>query len=60
VREHAPLTAASQDVEEDGVEDFSQAVDARSAMPFGARHMRLKVLPLGIGEIGRVSFSHAC
>jgi hypothetical protein len=54
------LTAASQDVEEDGVENFSQAVDAWSAMPFGARQVRLDVLPLIVREIGWVRFSHAC
>ena len=59
MREHAPLTSASQNVE-DGIENFSQAVDPWSAIPFGARHVRLNVLPLIMVEICWVRFSHAC
>ena len=59
VWEHAPLAAASQDVEY-GVEDLSQAVDPWSAVAQRARHVRLDVLPLIVGEIRQVRFSHAC
>jgi hypothetical protein len=40
VREHAPLTAALQQVE-DGVQDLTKAVGSRSSISFGGGHVGL-------------------
>jgi hypothetical protein len=50
VREQAPLATALQDVE-DGVKDFTKIVDPGASMAFGGRHVRLDVVPFGIGKI---------
>ena len=42
IRKHAPLAAASQDVEE-GVEDLAKAVDPRPSTSVGGRQMRLDI-----------------
>jgi hypothetical protein len=42
VREQAPLAAASDDVE-DGVEDLARAMDPRTSVFLGRRHVRLDV-----------------
>ena len=57
--EHAPLATAPQDVE-DGLEDLAKAVDPRSSMPIRSRHVRFYVVPLGIGKVRWVRFSHTC
>jgi hypothetical protein len=48
MRKHAPLAAASKDVEEDGVEDLTRTVDPRPPMFLGDWHVRLYVGPFGI------------
>src|SRR5215208_6388561 len=55
---HAPLAAASQDVE-DGVEDLTKAVDPRPSTSFRRGQMRLDVVPFSIGEVCWVRLSHA-
>ncbi len=60
MREHAPLAAASQDVE-DSVEDLTGAVDPWPPMSFGSGHVRLDVVPfIVIREICWVRLSHTC
>ena len=61
MRKHAPLlAAASQDVDVDGIEDLTWAVDHRASISFWCGHVRLDVVPFGIGEICWVRFSHTC
>jgi len=55
VRQQSPATAALQDVE-DGVEDLTQAMEARTAGDFGRGKMGLKAAPLGVGEVALVCF----
>jgi hypothetical protein len=59
VRQKAPRTATPQDVE-DSVEDFALVVNRRSAKGFWGGKMGFQAAPFGIGEVGRVRFSHAC
>ena len=59
VGEYTPLAAAFQNVE-DGACDLAEAVDSRLTVSLGRRHMRLEVVPFGIGKICWVGFSHAC
>ena len=59
VREQTPLTAALKDVE-DGVQDLTEAVGPRPAMPLGSGQVRLDVVPFGIRKICRVRLSHTC
>src|SRR5215210_555477 len=53
-RQHPPLTAALEDVE-DGVQDFTRAVKPRSPALFRGRKMRLQQVPLVVGKVARVS-----
>jgi hypothetical protein len=60
MRQQAPGTAATDDVE-DGVEDLAQGgVSPGPPDGFRGRQVRLYALPLGIGEVGWVRLSHAC
>src|SRR5215213_2267307 len=59
VRKHAPLAAASEEVE-DGVKDLAKIVDPGPSESLGSWHVRLDVVPFGVGKIRRVSLSHAC
>jgi hypothetical protein len=60
VRKQAPLAAAFEDVEEDGVQDLAKIVDPGPSESFGGWHVRLYVVPFGVGKIRRVRLSHAC
>ncbi len=55
----SPGTAALEHVEEDGVEDLAQAMEARMPVGFGSGKVRLQAAPFGIGEVGLICFSHA-
>ena len=57
--EQAPLAAAFEDVE-DGLEDLTKVVDPGSSVSCGGGHVRLDVVPFGVGKIRRVRLSHAC
>ena len=59
VGQEPPLAAAFEDVE-DGIEDLTEIMDPRASMSCGVGHVRSYVVPLGIGKIRRVRFSHAC
>ena len=59
VRQQAPSTPATHDVE-DGVKELTQSVDSRSSASLWGREIRLYASPLGVGEVGWVSLSHAC
>ena len=59
VGEQAPLATALQDVEE-GLEDLTKVVGPGASISFGRGHVRLDVIPFGIGKICWVRFSHAC
>jgi hypothetical protein len=59
VRKQAPLTTAFEDVE-NGVQDLTKIVDPGASESFGGWHVRLDVVPFGIGAIRWVRFSHAC
>src|SRR5215216_3406719 len=52
-REHPPLTTTLQDVE-DGVKDLASTVQPRTSAPFRGRGVRLKLLPLLVGQVGGV------
>ena len=59
VGEQAPLATALLEIE-DGVQDLTKTVGPRSSMALGRGHVRLDVIPFGIGKICWVRFSHAC
>jgi hypothetical protein len=59
VEKHAPLATASEDVEY-GVQDFTKTVGPRSSVSLGGGQVRLDVIPLDIGKIRWVRFSHTC
>jgi hypothetical protein len=59
MRQQAPSTAATHDVE-DGVKELTQSVDSRPSASLWGREIRLYASPLGVGEVGWVSLSHAC
>jgi hypothetical protein len=59
VGKKAPLTTAFEDVE-DGVQDLTKVVSPRPSVSFGSGHVRLDVVPFGIGKIRWVRFSHTC
>ena len=57
--QQTPSTPATHDVE-DGVKELTQSVDSWPSASFWGRDIRLYASPLGIGEVGWVSLSHAC
>jgi hypothetical protein len=59
VRKQAPLTTAFEEVE-NGVQDLTKIVDPGASISFGGWHVRLYVVPFGIGKIRWVRFSHTC
>ena len=44
---------------EDGLEDLTRAVQARTAGGFGSGKMGLQVAPFDVGRVALVCFSHA-
>jgi len=60
MRHQAPSTAATHDDVEDGVKELTQSVDTRPSASLWGRQIRLYASPLGVGEVGWVSLSHAC
>jgi hypothetical protein len=54
-----PLATASENVEY-GVQDFTKTVGPRSFVSLGGGQVRLDVIPLDIGKIRWVRFSHTC
>ena len=59
MRQQSPITAATHYVE-DGVKELTQSVDSRPSASLWGREIRLYASPLGVGEVGWVSLSHAC
>jgi hypothetical protein len=42
------------------IEDLTKIVDPGPSMSFRCGHVRLDIVPFGVGVIRRVRFSHAC
>ena len=59
MEKHAPLATASENAEY-GVQDFTKPVGPRSFVSLGGGQVRLDVIPLDIGKIRWVRFSHTC
>jgi hypothetical protein len=58
--QQTPSTPATHDVE-DGVKELTQSsVDSGPSASLWGREIRLDASPLGVGEVGWVSLSHAC
>ena len=58
--QQAPSTPATHEDVEDSVKELTQSVDSWPSASLWGRDIRLYASPLGLGEVGWVSLSHAC
>src|SRR5215210_8733865 len=58
VGQESPGAAATEHVE-DGVEDLTQIMEARTSVGFRSGEVGFQAAPFGIGEVGLISSSHA-
>jgi len=56
VREQAPLLATAFEDVEDGLEDLTKIVSSGASTGIGGGHVRLDVIPFGVGKICWVRF----